>query len=285
MAYGLSDIVQQRRMIDESSGAEAFKRVSIGKLEALVGLAETTNCRRTRLLGYFGEALSAAKCGNCDNCLSPPLLRDGKVIAQKLLSCAYRTGQRFGAMHLIDILVGRETERVKQFGHDRLSVFGVGRELNEKQWRGAIRQLVAMGHLQPDSEAFGALKLTETARGVLKGETEVMLREEVPGSRIRAIRTRSRRGDIAPASPGAGKTGDPTLVGALRTWRSEVARKRGVPAYVVLHDSTIDGIATQRPTTLSQLRGIPGIGDKKLEHYGDELIALVKEAAAGPSAR
>jgi ATP-dependent DNA helicase RecQ len=285
MAYGLSDIVQQRRMIDESSGAEAFKRVSIGKLEALVGLAETASCRRTRLLGYFGEALSAAKCGNCDNCLSPPLLRDGKVIAQKLLSCAYRTGQRFGAMHLIDILVGRETERVKQFGHDRLSVFGVGRELNEKQWRGAIRQLVAMGHLQPDSEAFGALKLTETARGVLKGETEVMLREEVPGSRIRAIRTRSRRGDIAPASPGAGKTGDPTLVGALRAWRSEVARKRGVPAYVVLHDSTIDGIATQRPTTLSQLRGIPGIGDKKLEHYGDELIALVKEAAAGPSAR
>jgi ATP-dependent DNA helicase RecQ len=281
MAYGLSDIVQQRRMIDESSGAEAFKRVSIGKLEALVGLAETTNCRRTRLLGYFGEALSPAKCGNCDNCLSPPLLRDGKVIAQKLLSCAYRTGQRFGAMHLIDILVGRETERVKQFGHDRLSVFGIGRELNEKQWRGAMRQLVAMGHLRPDSEAFGALKLTETARGVLKGETEVMLREEAAGSRTRAIRTKSRRGDIAPASPAAGKTGDPTLVGVLRAWRSEVARKRGVPAYVVLHDSTIDGIATQRPMTLSQLRGIPGIGDKKLEHYGDELITLVKEAVAG----
>jgi ATP-dependent DNA helicase RecQ len=276
MAYGLSDIVQQRRMIDESSGAESFKRVSIGKLDALVGLAETTNCRRTRLLGYFGETPAAAKCGNCDNCLSPPVVRDGKVIAQKLLSCAYRTGQRFGAMHLIDILVGRLTERVKQFGHDKISVFGVGGELNEKQWRGAIRQLVAMGHLQPDSEAFGALKLTETARGVLKGETEVMLREETPGTRIRASRTRSRRGELAPASTAAGKTGDPTLVGALRAWRSEVARQRGVPAYVVLHDSTIDGIATQRPTTLTQLRGIPGIGDKKLEHYGEELIALVK---------
>ncbi len=276
MAYGLSDIVQQRRMIDESSGAESFKRVSIGKLDALVGLAETTNCRRTRLLGYFGETPAAAKCGNCDNCLSPPVVRDGKVIAQKLLSCAYRTGQRFGAMHLIDILVGRLTERVKQFGHDKISVFGVGGELNEKQWRGAIRQLVAMGHLQPDSEAFGALKLTETARGVLKGETEVMLREETPGARIRASRTRSRRGDLAPASTAAGKTGDPTLVGVLRAWRSEVARQRGVPAYVVLHDSTIDGIATQRPTTLTQLRGIPGIGDKKLEHYGEELIALVK---------
>jgi ATP-dependent DNA helicase RecQ len=278
MAYGLSDIVQQRRMIDESSGADAFKRVSIGKLDALVGLAETTNCRRTRLLGYFGETPGSAKCGNCDNCLSPPVVRDGKVIAQKLLSCAYRTGQRFGAMHLIDILVGRLTERVKQFGHDKISVFGVGGELNEKQWRGAMRQLVAMGHLQPDSEAFGALKLTDSARGVLKGETEVMLREEAAGSRIRASRTRSRRGDLAQPSTGAGKTGDATLLAALRAWRSQVARQRGVPAYVVLHDATIDGIAMSRPTTPEQLRGISGIGDKKLEHYGDELIALVKAA-------
>jgi ATP-dependent DNA helicase RecQ len=278
MAYGLSDIVQQRRMIEESTGADAFKRVSIGKLEALVGLAETTNCRRTRLLGYFGETPTAAKCGNCDNCLSPPILRDGKVIAQKLLSCAYRTGQRFGGMHLIDVLIGRLTERVKQFGHDRISVFGIGAEFNEKQWRAAIRQLVAMGHLQPDSEAFGALKLTDSARGVLKGETEVMLREEVPGARIRASRTRSRRGDIFPGSSGPREAGHPALLGILRAWRSEVARKRGVPAYVVLHDSTIDGIATSRPATLAQLRGIPGIGDKKLEHYGDELIALVNAA-------
>jgi ATP-dependent DNA helicase RecQ len=278
MAYGLSDIVQQRRMIDESTGAEAFKRVSIGKLDALVGLAETTHCRRTRLLGYFGETPSTAKCGNCDNCLSPPIVRDGKVIAQKLLSAAYRTGQRFGAMHLIDVLVGRLTERVKQFGHDKISVFGIGAELNEKQWRAALRQLVAMGHLAPDSEAFGALKLTESARGVLKGETEVMLREQVPGSRLRATRTKSRRGDIASVSTGRTEPGDANLTGALRAWRSEVARTRGVPAYVVLHDATIDGIATSRPTTLTQLRGIAGIGDKKLEHYGDELIALVKAA-------
>src|SRR5713101_3689924 len=276
MAYGLTDIVQHRRMIEESSGSEAFKRVSIAKLEALVGMAETASCRRTRLLGYFGEALSAAKCGNCDNCLSPPQLRDGKVIAQKLLSCAYRTGQRFGAMHLIDVLIGHMTERVRQFGHDKLSVFGIGRELNERQWRAALRQLVAMGHLQPDSEAFGALKLTETARGVLKGETEVMLREQAPGSRIRATRTKSRRGDIAPRPAGQGETGSAALLGALRTWRSTMARKRGVPAYVVLHDATIDGIATSRPTTSAQLRGIPGIGDKKLEHYGDELLALVR---------
>jgi ATP-dependent DNA helicase RecQ len=278
MAYGLSDIVQQRRMIEESTGSDTFKRVSIGKLEALVGLAETAGCRRARLLGYFGEALESGRCGNCDNCLSPPVLRDGKVIAQKLLSCAYRTGQRFGAMHLIDVLIGRMTERVKQFGHDRLSVFGIGRDLNEKQWRAALRQLVALGHLRADSEAFGALKLTEMARGVLKGETEVMLREQAAGSRNRVSRSRSRRGDLAPPPAGQSGIGNPAFVVALRAWRADVARKRGVPAYVVLHDSTIDGIASARPTTLDQLRGVAGIGDKKLEHYGDELIAMVRAA-------
>src|SRR5207248_9979575 len=206
VAYGLSDIVQQRRMIDESAGSETFKRVSIDKLDALVGLAEAVSCRRSRLLGYFGERVAGASCGNCDNCLSPPKVLDGKVIAQKLLSCVYRTGQRFGAMHLIDVLVGRMTEKVTQFGHDKLSVFGIGRELNEKQWRAALRQLVAMGYLQPDSEACGALKLTETARGVLKGGSEVMLREQVAGSHIRATRARSRRGDIAPQAAGQGET-------------------------------------------------------------------------------
>jgi ATP-dependent DNA helicase RecQ len=278
MTYGLSDIVQQRRMIDESTGSDAFKRVSIGKLDALVALAETAHCRRGRLLGYFGETAHVEGCGNCDNCISPPRIVDGKIAAQKLLSCVYRTGQRFGAMHVIDVLVGRLTERVRQFAHDKLSVFGIGRELNEKQWRAVLRQLIAMGHLRADSEAFGALKLKESARGVLRGETEVMLREPTQGSRNRAIRTKSRRGDLAPASASQGTAGDPTLRAALRAWRTEIARRRGVPAYVVLHDSTIDGIAAVRPTTLEGLRGITGIGDKKLEHYGAELIALVKQA-------
>jgi ATP-dependent DNA helicase RecQ len=277
MAYGLSDIVQQRRMIDESSGTDAFKRVSIGKLDALVSLAETAGCRRSRLLGYFGETFKLAKCGNCDNCLSPPVVRDGKVAAQKLLSCAYRTGQRFGAMHLIDVLIGRMTERVKQFGHDRLSVFGIGAELNQKQWRSVIRQLVAMGHLQADHDAFGALKLSDSARGVLKGETEISLREETAGTHG-AGRTRSRRGDIASRPAGHETAGHANLLGILKAWRSEVARKRGVPAYVVLHDATIEGIAAARPTSPEQLRGIPGIGDKKLERYGRELIALVTTA-------
>jgi ATP-dependent DNA helicase RecQ len=279
MAYGLSDIVQQRRMIEESTGPDAFKRVSMAKLDALVGLAETAGCRRERLLGYFGETLEGP-CGNCDNCLSPPALRDGKIVAQKLLSCVYRTGQRFGAMHLIDVLIGRLTDRVKQFGHERLSVFGIGRELNEKQWRSALRQLIAMGHLRADSDAFGALKLTETSRGVLKGETEVWLREQAPGSRNRASRSRSRRGNLAPLTPGQAGAANPALVTALRAWRSEVARQRGMPAYVVLHDSTIDGIATAKPATPEQLRRIAGIGDKKLEHYGEALLALVRSADA-----
>jgi ATP-dependent DNA helicase RecQ len=279
MAYGLSDIVQQRRMIDESTGSDAFKRVSIGKLDALVALAETAGCRRSRLLGYFGEEVTAnSNCGNCDNCLSPPQLRDGKVAAQKLLSCAYRTGQRFGAMHLIDVLVGRLTEKVTQFGHDRLTVFGIGNDLNEKQWRAVIRQLVAMGHLRADSEAYGALKLTESARGVLKGETEVMLREAAPGTGSRASRAKSRRGDLAPRAET--RPADAGLHAALRAWRADIARQRNVPAYVVLHDSTIDGIAAARPSTLDALRNIPGIGDKKLEHYGDEILALVRAADA-----
>jgi len=265
-------------MIDESTGSDAFKRVSIGKLDALVALAETAHCRRSRLLGYFGETVDDAACGNCDNCLSPPRIRDGKIVAQKLLSCVYRTGQRFGAMHVIDVLIGRPTDRVKQFGHDKLSVFGVGRELNEKQWRAVLRQLVAMGHLRADSEAFGALKLNESARNVLRGETEVMLRERTDGSRNRAIRTKSRRGELSPASSVHAAAGQPALREALRAWRTEIARRRGVPAYVVLHDSTIDGIAAARPTTLNGLRGIAGIGDKKLEHYGAELISLVKQA-------
>jgi ATP-dependent DNA helicase RecQ len=263
-------------MIDDSAASDEFKRVSTGKLDALVGLAETAQCRRKRLLSYFGEALTGDNCGNCDNCVAPPRLRDGKVLAQKLLSCAYRTGQRFGAMHLIDVLVGRLTERVQQFGHDKLSVFGVGRELNEKQWRTVIRQLVAMGHLMSDSEAFGALKLSESARGVLKGETEVWLREEAPGTRIRASRAKSRRGDLAPATTAAQADVDPELRARLRTWRSEIARQRGVPAYVVLHDATIDGIVRAWPTTLDELRGVPGIGDKKLEHYGEDLLRLIK---------
>jgi ATP-dependent DNA helicase RecQ len=280
MAYGLQDIVQQRRMIDESDAPDAFRRVSAQKLDALVGLAETVNCRRARLLAYFGETFAAENCGNCDNCLTPPRVRDGKILAQKLLSCVYRTGQRFGAMHVFDVLVGRLTEKVQQFEHDRLSVFGVGRELNDRQWRVVLRQLIAMGHLRADNAAYGALKLTDSARGVLRGEAEVWLREEAEAARNRTIRAKSRRGEPSSASAGQTKAADPALHAALKAWRNETARKRGVPAYVVLHDSTIDGIAAARPATLTDLRGIAGIGDKKLEHYGAELIAVINSRRA-----
>ena len=217
------------------------------------------------------EPSAAGNCGNCDNCLSPPQLRDGKVAAQKLLSCAYRTGQRFGAMHLIDVLIGRLTEQVTQFGHDKLSVFGIGRELNEKQWRAVIRQLVAMGHLRADSEAFGALKLTESARGVLKGETEVMLREAAPGTRIRASRAKSRRGDLAPRA----ETQGPPIPACRPRCGPGAPRSRASAACRPMSCCTIPPSTAsppRGPATLNELRNIPGIGDKKLEHYGDELL-------------
>ncbi|MGY4448644.1 superfamily II DNA helicase RecQ [Bradyrhizobium sp. i1.3.1] len=272
MAYGLSDIVQQRRMIDESSGSDDFKRVSIGKLDALVGLAETAQCRRKRLLAYFGEAETANNCGNCDNCLTPPKMRDGKVLAQKLLSCAYRTGQRFGAMQLIDVLIGRLTEKVTQFGHDKLSVFGIGRELNEKQWRTVLRQLVAMGHLYSDSEAFGALKLTESARGVLRGETEVWLREEAPGTRVRASRTKSRRGDLAPAAQrAAGRC------------RSRIAGAAEVLAFG--HRARTRRAGLCRAARCDHRRHRPGVADdarrapQRARHRRQEARALRRRAA------
>jgi ATP-dependent DNA helicase RecQ len=267
--------MQQRRMIDGSAGADAFKRTSIRKLDALVGLCETAGCRRVRLLEYFGE-VSQGNCGNCDNCLSPPRIWNGTVVAQKALSCVYRTGQRFGAGHVIDVLLGRTNERITRLGHTSLSVFGVGLELNDRQWRTVIRQLVALGHLHPDSEAFGALKLTATSRGVLKGVTEVMLREEKPGqtgkSKINGKAT--KRTNSEPIEPSQ----TTSLLAVLRAWRSGVARKDGVPAYVVLHDATLEGIVDALPKTHSQLRTVSGIGDRKLKRYGDVLLELVRSS-------
>lgn len=290
MTYGLADIMQQRRMINESAGADAFKRVSVNKLDALVSLCETTGCRRARILDYFGEASRVANCDNCDNCLSPPRVWDGTVVAQKALSCVYRTGQRFGAGHLIDVLIGRSTERVVQFGHGQLPVFGVGAELNEKQWRTVMRQLVALGHIQPDCEAFGALKLTASARCILQGESAVMLRQETSAGlgRKRGVKEKPASRGAASSSPSLGSTTLSTgfdkgekdkLLGVLRVWRSGVARKRGVPAYVVLHDATLEDIASSRPKTHDQLRAVAGIGDKKLQRYGDALILLVRSEA------
>ncbi len=268
MAYGLGDVVQQRRMIAESEANETFKRVSYRKLDALVGMAETAGCRRVQLLGYFGEA--SAPCGNCDNCLHPPRVWDGTTAAQKALSCVYRTGQRYGAGHLIDILRGNLTERVLLARHDELKTWKAGADLTDKQWRAVFRQLVALSYLETDAEAYGAFKLTEAARGVLKGETTVSFREEAERPRKRE---RGRKTAVAGAAtnPNAGP-----LLEALREWRRITAREHNVPAYVVFHDATLETIAAARPQTLNDLSGISGIGVKKLERYGAELLAITQ---------
>jgi ATP-dependent DNA helicase RecQ len=272
MSYGLADIVQQRRMIDESVAEDAFKRASVRKLDALVGLAETAGCRRVQMLAYFGEA--SKPCGNCDNCMNPPRVWDGTVAAQQALSCVYRTGQRFGAGHVIDVLLGRDTERVSQLGHDRLSTFGIGGTLDERQWRAVFRQLVALGHLWADGEAFGALKLTQSARQVLKSETSVMLREQA------ARPARVKRGKKTAREASGAAAPDSALLRALRAWRLGIAREHGVPAFVVFHDGTLETIAALRPGTREALRGVSGVGEKKLERYGEALLEVVRAHSA-----
>ena len=269
MTYGLNDVVQQRRMIDESEADDSFKRVSLRKLDALVGLAETAGCRRVRLLAYFGE--DSTTCGNCDNCITPPRVWDGSEAAQKALSCVYRTDQRFGAGHLIDVLLGNETERVSRFGHAQIKTFGSGAAIGDKQWRAIFRQLVALGYLEADPH--GALKLTDAARGVLKGEVAVSFREEAAKPRKRE-RTGKRAAFINSfENPAAG-----ALLDALRNWRAETAREHNVPAYVVFHDSTLEAIAASQPQSLDALGNISGIGAKKLERYGQALLELTANA-------
>ena len=273
MAYGLQDVVQQRRMIEESDAEDTFKRVSYGKLDALVGLAESAGCRRVRLLAYFGE--ESGPCGNCDNCLTPPRVWDGTEEAQKALSAVYRSGQRFGAGHLIDILRGNATERVKQFRHDQLKTFGVGADRSDTQWRAIFRQLIALGYLEADAEAYGAFKLTEAARGVLTGGTQVSLREEAAKPKSGKRGAKAARTTL-PASAGPGAQG---LLDALREWRKNTAKEHGVPAYVIFHDATLAAIAAAQPRAIDDLHGISGVGATKLARYGESLIKIVREQA------
>ncbi|MGQ0510113.1 MAG: DNA helicase RecQ [Betaproteobacteria bacterium] len=265
MAYGLADVVQLRRMIEQGEGNEDFRRVSFAKLDALLGLCETAGCRRVRLLSYFGEA--SEPCGNCDTCLEPPQTWDATEAARKALSCIYRTGQRFGAVHLMDVLRGRATDRVTQWNHDQLNVFGAGADLDEATWRTVFRQLVALGYAQPDHDAYGGLRLTEAARAVLKGEQAVEMRRAMPG-KVRKARMRA----TVTALPGA----DADLLARLKAWRSGEARAQGVPPYVVFHDRTLAEIAAARPVSLDALAGIAGIGAKKLERYGPALLDLLR---------
>ena len=279
MAYGLADLVQQKRLIDLSEASDDYKRISSAKLDALLGLAETPGCRRVRLLDYFGEASEA--CGNCDNCLEPPQTWDATAAAQKALSCIYRTGQRFGAVHLIDVLRGHDNERVQRWNHQQLSVFGVGADLDEVAWRGVFRQLIALGFVRVDHESHGALKLTQASRAVLKGEQPVHMRRIVASKRP-ARPARSARGTASRESKGSADLGPDgqQLVVRLKAWRTDQARAQSVPAYVILHDSALIEIARRRPESLAGFDGISGIGAKRLERYGPSLLELLRDSVS-----
>ena len=278
MAYGLADVVNQRRMIDESPADEEFKRGQRAKLDALLALAEAHDCRRVRLLAYFGEESSA--CGNCDNCLNPPATWDATEAARKALSCVYRfhqnRGQRFGAGHLIDVLRGKRTDKVAQYGHESLSTFGIGADLSETQWRGVLRQLIALGHLRAEGE-YNTLELMDSAREVLKGEVQLLLR--VPAETPRRSRAARAGGAKEKAAPIALDDEGQRRYAALKAWRAEVAREHNLPAYVVFHDATLAEMARSQPDSLAALAGISGVGAKKLEAYGREILRVLGEAS------
>jgi ATP-dependent DNA helicase RecQ len=279
MAYGLADVVNQRRMIDDSPAGEEFKRGQRGKLDALLALAEAHDCRRVRLLAYFGE--DSRPCGNCDNCLSPPATWDATEASRKALSCVYRFhqnhGQRFGAGHLIDVLRGKQTDKVAQYHHETLSTFGIGADVSEAQWRSVLRQLIALGHLSADGE-YGTLELTASAREVLKGEVRLLLRVPIEAPK----RSRAARGSGTAkerAAPIALDDGGQRRYAALKAWRAEIAREHNLPAYVVFHDATLAEMARALPGSLGELAQISGVGAKKLEAYGREILRVLEAPA------
>ena len=272
MAYGLQDVVNQRRMIDESPAEENFKQLLRGKLDALLALAEATDCRRVRLLAYFDE--HSEPCGNCDNCLHPPAVWDGTDAARKLLSTVFRAEQHsgfsFGSGHIMDILRGKSTEKMAQFGHSQLSTFGIGANFSETQLRGVLRQLIAMGALNVQGQVFNTLQLTEGSRAVLRGDIKVLLRESVSHKPEKKSRKPQAPG------PAAANLGQDDLVRYinLKSWRAEVAKEYNLPAYVIFHDATLAHIASVNPQNLDDLRGISGIGVKKLEAYGEAVLQV-----------
>ena len=274
MAYGLQDVVNQRRMIDESPADESFKQLLRGKLDALLALAEATDCRRVRLLSYFDEP--SQPCGNCDNCLHPPAVWDGTDAARKLLSTVYRAEQHsgfsFGSGHIMDILRGKATEKVSQYGHSQLTTFGIGANFSEVQLRGVLRQLIAMGALNVQGQVFNTLQLTEGSRAVLRGDAKVLLRESVS----QKPEKRSRKPQaVAPAAANLNQDAMVRYIN-LKAWRAEVAKEHNLPAYVIFHDATLAHIASADPQNLEDLQGISGIGVKKLEAYGREVLQVCR---------
>ena len=275
LAYGLGDVVAMRQMIDNGEAPEERKRLERQKLDALLGYCESTTCRHQTVLRYFGEEHSG-NCGACDNCLEPVDTWDATQAAQMALSCVYRTGQRFGAGHLSDVLTGKPTERVEKFNHQRLSTFGIGKEFSAAQWSSVYRQLLASGILESDIEAYGGLKLSEAARPILRGEQSVWLRRDADPAIQKAGRKAQRAERTAKSrEPFAGANSDPLWL-ALKAKRTELAREQGVPPYVIFHDSTLMEILNQRPATLEEMVKISGVGQAKLARYGDEFLSVLK---------
>jgi len=276
MAYGMQDMVNQRRMIDDGPAAEAFKQVMRAKLDALLGLSEAVDCRRVHLLAYFGEASSP--CGNCDNCLHPPPVWDGTDAARKLLSTIYRidrqNGMHFGSGHLIAIVRGEHNEKVQQHGHQSLSTFGLGKEYSDWQLRAVLRHLIATGALAVDDQGFNTLVLTERSRPVLKGEVSVAVRAAPPGPATRKPVRKPRLGVVVKA-PLALDSEGLLRYGALKGWRAEVAKAHNLPAYVIFHDATLAAIAQRAPSSLRELQEISGIGEKKMEAYGEQVLRAI----------
>ena len=273
MAYGLGDVVSMRQMLLSGDAPEERKRVELQKLDALLGFCESTECRHQTVLRYFGEE-HPGNCGQCDNCLEPVDTWDATQAAQMALSCVYRTGQRFGVAHLIDVLLGKETAKIEQFRHQQLSIFGIGKELAQAQWSSVYRQLVAAGLLNVDMEAYGGLKLSEMARPVLRGEQSIWLRRDAEPAKRKSSKT--ERGSRLRESF-AGANEDP-LWQALKAKRLELAREQGVPPYVIFHDSTLLEILNRRPCNLNELAQISGVGQAKLAKYGDAFLQVVEEA-------
>ncbi len=266
MAYGMQDVILLRQMMAQSDADDLYKRVMHQKMEAMLGFCEQTACRRITLLGYFDETRSEP-CGHCDNCSDPPDTWDATEAAQMALSCVYRTGQRFGVNYVIDVLMGNAKERIVDNGHDRLSTFGIG-DLDQNEWRSLFRQLIARGFLFSDVDRYGALRLTEQSRPLLRGETELNLRRYVRSARV--SRPAKSREPVELAA------GDSSLFDALRAHRKALAQEQGVPPYVILHDKTLVALCSQRPSNLDELADVPGIGASKLERYGDDLLRILR---------
>ena len=268
LCFGLSDMVQLQQMLFESEQDQARKQVELGKLDAMLAYCETAACRRQLLLAHFGEAIEP--CGKCDNCLNPPKTFDATTLAQKVLSCIYRVNQRCAANHVIDILLGRDSEGVRQRGHQQLSTFGIGKELNQRGWRSVIRQLVAQGYLTVDVSAYQSLKLTETCRAVLRGETQVFLRP---------IRNDAPSKSVSDSDRWLRTEREERIWQALRTWRKKLADEHNVPAYAVLSDKSLRDLTERRPQNEDALRQIYGIGEMKLARYGSGLLEILRESA------